>query len=131
MKRSARFFAICSLIAITSSGMPGVCAEQLSRNHTNGSYTKRVRKCVDLLMTHGTDTYGKVHAPMLVTILDIESRTCPEDPEKLDEQFRVTRRDRRSPGGSNLLTDQPTLKAMYALTDITGNKDYAAFAECI
>jgi len=109
--------------------MCGVRAEQTGKNHKDSSYTKRVRECVDLLMTHGTDTYGNVHAPTLVTILDVQSRTCPRDPEKLDEQFRVTRRDRRSPGGSNLLTDQPTLKAMYALSDITGNKNYAAFAD--
>ncbi len=129
MRRSTRFFAICSLIAIANSGMFGVRAEPLKRDHDNGSYTERVRQCVDLLMAHGTDTYGELHSPMLVTILDVQSRTCPEDPEKLDEQFRVTRRDRRSPGGSNLLTDQPTLKAMYALSDITGNQDYAAFAD--
>jgi hypothetical protein len=70
-------------------------------------------------MAHGTDRYGEVHAPMLVSILDVDTRSCPEKPDSLDEAFRVTRRERRNPAGSNLLTDQPTLKAMYALSDIT------------
>jgi hypothetical protein len=92
-------------------------------------YASYVEKSMDILMEHGTDKYGDVHAPLLVSILDVDTRTCPEIPEKLDEYFRVTRRDRRSPAGSNLLTDQPTLKAMYALSDITGNGDYADFAD--
>ena len=40
-----------------------------------------------------------------------------------------SRRGRRSPAGSNLLTDQPTLKAMHALSAITGKRDYADFAD--
>jgi len=92
-------------------------------------YLLRVRECLDVLMKDGTDTYGKVHAPILVSILDVETRTCPENPEKLDEYFRVTRRGRRSPAGSNLLTDQATLKAMVALSAITGDSDYADFAD--
>jgi hypothetical protein len=70
---------------------------------------------MDLLMQYGTDRYGEVHAPILVSILDVETRDCPEQPESLDEAFRVIRRERRNPAGANLLTDQPTLRAMYAL----------------
>ncbi len=92
-------------------------------------YLPCVRDCIETLMKHGTDRYGETKAPILVSILDVETRECPEVPEKLDEYFRVTRRGRRSPGGSNLLTDQPTLKAMYALSAITGKSDYAKFAD--
>lgn len=92
-------------------------------------YASYVATCLDVLMEHGTDTYGEVQAPILVSILDTNSRTCPKLPEALDESFRVTRRDRRNPAGSNLLTDQPTLRAMYALSDITGNGKYADFAD--
>ena len=92
-------------------------------------YASYVEECIDILMEHGTDRYGDVHTPMLVTILAVDTRTCPEVPEKLDEYFRVTRRGRRSPGGSNLLTDQATLKSMYLLSAITGRKEYADFAD--
>lgn len=92
-------------------------------------YAAYVEKCANVLMKHGTDTYGTVQTPVLVSILDVEARTCPENPENLDERFRVIRRGRRSPGGSNLLTDQATLKTMYALSTLTGKRDYADFAD--
>lgn len=92
-------------------------------------YASYVENCANTLMTHGTDTYGKVHTPMLVSILDVETRACPENPEPLDEYFRVTCRGRRSPGGSNLLTDQPTLRALHALSASTDKSDYADFAD--
>ncbi|MCG8524948.1 MAG: glycoside hydrolase family 76 protein, partial [Opitutales bacterium] len=101
-------------------------SEKLQKPKTYQSY---VKECLKTLIGHATDTYGDLHTPILVSILDIETRTCPPIPEKLDEYFRVTRRDRRSPGGSNLLTDQPTLKAMYALSAITGDNTFSNFAD--
>lgn len=118
--------ASCLLLLVTQTHLYSGGIEMTDQQISYASY---VEKCMDILMEHGTDKYGDVHTPLLVSILDVDTRTCPEIPEKLDEYFRVTRRDRRSPGGSNLLTDQPTLKAMYALSDITGNNDYAAFAD--
>lgn len=87
-----------------------------------------VQECLELLMEHGTDRYGEKHAPILVSILGVESRTCPENPEKLDEQWRVTRRGRRNPAGANMLMDMPTLKTMFLLSKVTGNDKYAKFA---
>jgi hypothetical protein len=78
-------------------------------------------------MEYGTDRYGEVHAPILVSILDVESRTCPTDPLALDEQWRVTRRERRNPAGANLLTDQPLLKTLRLLSAAKGDETYAAF----
>ena len=120
---------ICLFAVAASAFIPALQVNAAETDGKAGSYTQRVKECLDLLMTHGTDTYGEVHTPMLVSILDVESRTCPQKPEALDEKFRVTRHERRSPGGSNLLTDQPTLKAMYALSDISGNQGYATFAD--
>ena len=91
-------------------------------------YLDYVRECVDLLIEHGTDRYGKVRSPMLMNILDVRSRECPADPMPLDEACRVIRRGRRGPGGGNLYLDQPTLRAMVALTRLTGRKHYADFA---
>ena len=85
--------------------------------------------CIDRLIEHGTDRYGEVHAPILVSILDAATLTCPESPRALDERWRVTRRGRRNPAGANLLMDQPTLAAMFALSDATGVPSYSAFAE--
>jgi len=93
------------------------------------SYVDYARECIGLLMSHGTDTYGRIHAPILVSILDVRTRTCPENPLPFDEAFRVIRRGRRAPAGGNLYPDQPTLRAMYALSQITGDRQYAAFAD--
>jgi len=46
------------------------------------SYLSYVEECADLLMKYGTDRYGKKHSLLLVTILDVRTRTCPEFPPK-------------------------------------------------
>jgi len=91
-------------------------------------YREYVRRCIETLMEHGTDRYGETHAPILVSILDVSSRECPRDPAALDEAWRVTRRERRNPAGSNLLTDQPLLRTMFLLSRVTGRQEYATFA---
>ena len=93
------------------------------------SYLDYARECIDLLIEHGTDRYGEVHSPMLMNIIDVRTRTCPEEPDVLDEPFRVTRRGRRGPAGGNLYPDQPTIEAMYGLSSATGDGKYAAFAD--
>jgi hypothetical protein len=94
----------------------------------NRRYLDYARECIDLLLRHGTDRYGKVQAPILVSTLDVRTRTCPQEPLPLDEAVRVIRRGRRAPGGNNLYLDQPTLRAMAALSRLTGDGRYAAFS---
>lgn len=92
-------------------------------------YIEYARECIELLISHGTDRYGEVRSPMLMGILDVRTRACPEDPLPLDEAFRVGRRGRRGPAGGNLYMDQPTLRAMAALSRVTGDRRYADFAD--
>lgn len=92
------------------------------------AYASYVRECLDNLMEFGTDTYGKIHTPILVSIIDIDSLKCPENPIKSDEYYRVTRRERRNPSGANLLADQPLLKTMRFLSHYMGDNNYAKFA---
>lgn len=92
------------------------------------SYLRCVTNCLNNLMEYGTDRYGEVKAPILVSILDVETRQCPSNPAALDERWRATRRERRNPAGANLLTDQPVIKALFAASQITGDTRYAAFA---
>ncbi len=87
------------------------------------NYTQHVRTCLDTLMEHGRDTYGPKETPILVSILDVETRTCPQDPAIGDEPWRVIRRHRRNPAGADLSTDMPTLTVMKTL-----GEPYAAFA---
>ena len=92
------------------------------------TYTARVRRCVETLMAKGTDRYGPVRRPILVSILDVGTHACPREPEPLDQAWRVIRPARRNPAGANLLPDQPLLRAMFALSEVTGVSTYAEFA---
>jgi len=98
------------------------------RDDGTRDYRGAVQRCLDLLIEHGTDRYGDMHTPILVSILDLHTLSCPACPEPLDEQWRVTRRGRRNPAGANLLMDQPTLAAMYRCSASTGEHRYANFA---
>jgi len=92
------------------------------------AYIDYVKECLDVLIEHGVDRYGEKHAPILVSILDVESRSCPENPDSLDEQWRVQRRGRRNPAGANMLMDMSTLKTMFLMSDVTENDKYDRFA---
>jgi len=97
---------------------------------SQSEYLQPAVECLDTLMRDGTDRYGSVHAPILVSILDVESHECPTNPLALDEAFRVLqRRGVRNPAGANLHTDLPTLRTMYALSQATGDPKYARFAD--
>ena len=97
-------------------------------NKDKNTYIDYVQECLNVLMEYGTDRYGKKHLPILVSILDVESRSCPENPEKLDEQWRVLRRGRRNPAGANMLMDMSTLKVMFLLPSVTGDNKTGEFA---
>jgi hypothetical protein len=92
------------------------------------AYRRHVQECLETVLAYGTDRYGATHRPILVSILDVTTRTCPKKPAALDEAWRVTRRDRRNPAGANLLTDQPLLKAMQVLSAVTGDERYRHLA---
>ncbi len=118
-------------LALAVLVLVGDCASKKEPNNASKPTAEKidyVRQCLDVLMEYGTDRYGEKHTPILVSILDVQSRTCPQNPEKLEEQWRVERRGRRNPAGANMLMDQPTLKTMFLLSRVTGNGKYAKFA---
>ncbi|HTY88313.1 MAG TPA: hypothetical protein VMB80_12670 [Candidatus Acidoferrum sp.] len=92
-------------------------------------YLLPVETCLDILMRDGTDHYGAVRAPILVSILDVDTYQCPSNPAALDQAWRVLRRERRNPAGANLLTDVPTLRTMNWLSQATDDPKYARFAD--
>ena len=118
--------AACAL-GLMAAGTAG--DDSTARPARQRPYAEYVRACLDVLIEHGTDRYGEVHAPVLMNILDVRTRECPPDPKPLDEAFRVTRRERRGPAGGNLWLDQETIRAMDAVTRRTGDRRYAAFAD--
>ncbi|MBC8871343.1 MAG: hypothetical protein H8E44_18105 [Planctomycetes bacterium] len=93
-------------------------------------YADYVTECVDLLMEYGTDRYGKRHKPVLVTILDVRSRACPESPPEQTAHWRGQWRPCFwKPRGADLLVDQSTVEVFYLLSQITENRKYSVFAD--
>lgn len=91
-----------------------------------------VQRCLERLIAYGTDRYGSLQTPMLMSIVDVGTLTSPEFPPLLDADLRTEgrpRHGRRSPGGSNFWMDQVTLRTMYRLTEVTGNPAYAEAAD--
>ena len=120
--------ALLCLGPLALGGTPQVLDGGLRPEHVpRRRYVAYARECIDLLIEHGTDRYGKVHSPILMNILDVRTRECPAAPAKLDEAWRVIRRGRRGPGGANLYADMPTCRAIHALGQATGEKRYGEF----
>ena len=81
-------------------------------------YADYVTECADLLMEYGTDRYGERHKPVLVTILDVRSRSCPESPPEQTAHWRGQWRPCFwKPRGADLLVDQSTVEVFYLLSD--------------
>jgi len=92
-------------------------------------YLETASQCVETLIEKGTDRYGRIHSPIWMAILDVETLDSPHNPLPLDEHVRVGRRGRRAPAGSNLNLDQAMIRAAYRLTELTGDARYQTAAE--
>ena len=84
-------------------------------------YLWYVRSCLDALIEHGTDTYGDVHSPMWVSILDIDGKTHPN---VAMPPIEGQRQGDRALFGGNLQHDVMTLRACDYLTQLTGEQKY-------
>lgn len=127
----AAAFAVCGLnVTADEPAAPEILPSGLTPEQVEEKpYREYVRECLDMLIQHGTDRYGPIQSPILVTILDVRVLDCPSDPLPLDEAWRVTRRERRGPAGANLYLDQATIRAMMALSQVTGDLRYRKAAE--
>ena len=66
------------------------------------------------MLPRGTDRYGSTQSSLLVSNLDVTTRDNPLAAElaAADEFWRVERRQRRAPGGTNFLHNQSVYCAM-------------------
>ncbi len=93
-------------------------------------WRKYVKQCLDTLIEQGTDRYGPQKTPLLMAVLDVNSLESPEKPLLLDSLVRLEGRlHRRAERGSNLWYDQATLRSMYRMTKLTGEKKYSQAAD--
>ena len=94
--------------------------------HQSSKWRSYVVQCLDTLIQHGTDLYGPVQTPLLMTILNTETLSSPVNPLVLDSHVRLQGFPyQRGKQGSNLWFDQATLTAMYRVQEITGDSKYS------
>ena len=75
---SSNFCVLLTVSVLFSLVLPATAVEQ--RN-----YTSYVEECLNTLIENGTDGYGEKKSPIFVSILDLDTLTCPQDPLPLDE----------------------------------------------
>ncbi len=102
------------------------------------SFGAMAATCVQTLIEKGTDRYGKVHAPIWVLNLDLETMDCfPRYNDALIERaarsltysmtapygvgYRAIRGSQRESGCSNLYVDQPMIRAAALMDRVNGN----------
>ena len=75
-----------------------LCRVEPARSAWVSRWRDLVANCANTLITEGTDRYGSVHSDMFVSILDVETHECPENPLWLDSEayYEVGRSHRRA-----------------------------------
>lgn len=125
---------IATAVALPWLGAPAARAVPLPSGVARGQveqhgYGAYALESLDTLLASGTDRYGAVQTDdLLVSILDVRTKQNVY-PDATDELWRVERRQRRAPGGTNFLHNQQVLAAMYRASDATGDGKYADFAD--
>lgn len=108
----------------------GVVSDPLSDPPRRDEYTSLARRHLGLLMRHGTDTYGKVHSPLLGSTLDPDTkRMLALKPPRVPGMPFVGDSYRSPLHGCNLTLMRHTLAAMRALSAVTGDTRYAEHAD--
>jgi hypothetical protein len=110
--------------------LPAVELVSAAAQPPTGSYREPVRSCLDNLLTYGTDRYGPVKTPMLMSVIDVRTNEAPQEPLLLDGWVRSQERPgRRNPGGSDLWEDQPLLHALYRYGGLSNDPRYSRAAD--
>ena len=97
-------------------------------------YLEVVRRYADAMIEHGRDTYGREKSPLFAAALD-RRRLGPLEGLALRRVSRASRGEWGvRPGdrvltGANPMHDQNLYQVLYALTDVTGDRKYAAEAD--
>ncbi len=93
-------------------------------------YASIARKHLGLLIEHGVDVYGPVHSPLIASTLDPDTLKMLEMKPPVGEGMPGTGDTYRSPiGGCNLTWMRQTLRAMRALSAVTGEKRFKTHAD--
>ena len=107
----------------------GVAADPLPPPLSRTEFQSLVHRHLDLLIRHGTDTYGAVHSPLIGSTLDPETnRMLKLKPPQARGMPFVGDRYRSPILGCNLTLLRSMLMTMRALSAITGEERYREHA---
>lgn len=111
-----------------------ILASTLQGEEPLPDYLQTVKAYADTMLDHGRDTYGKEHTPLFAEELDQTTMRMLEG-KALEKVAAIDREDwgirshDRMLGGANPQHCLNLYQVLYALTDITGEKRYAAEAD--
>lgn len=89
-------------------------------------YLAVVRAYADSMIREGRDAYGSVHSPLFAAALDRRTLRLPAEPVA---EIPGIRKGDRSLSGANPMHDENFYQVLYALTEATGERRYAAAAD--
>jgi uncharacterized protein YyaL (SSP411 family) len=104
----------------------------------SGPYLTGARQFLDTMIEKGTDRYGRKNTPVFCLSLDPETYSPAKAPDKVDWKYRRNFewlfRDygyywKSHLHSANLIYDQGTIRALYALTESVGDTRYARAAD--
>ena len=110
-----------STLALT--GLLALCQAAAAADATPKDYLAVVKAYADTMIEKGRDTYGTVHSPLFATTLD---RTTHRIFDATPPGIAGIRGQDRPWKGANPMHDLNLYQILYALTDLTGEKRYAA-----
>ena len=109
-------------------------ADMHIQDDSSAIYLQVVREYADTMIEYGRDRYGEVHSPLFAVTLDRKTLSLPEG-ESLEEiqdlgygDWGVRYHDRIL-DGANTMRHQNLYQTLYALTDATGDTQYAEQAD--
>jgi hypothetical protein len=120
----------CLVVLMMMIACSGKAATAEEPRGQGDRYRDHVRSHLDNLLAYGTDRYGPVQTPMLMSIIDVRTNESPREPLLLDGWVRGEERPgRRNPGGCDLWEDQPLLGVMFRYSELSGDPRYREAAD--
>ncbi|MHC4752754.1 MAG: hypothetical protein ACYTFW_23145, partial [Planctomycetota bacterium] len=132
-----KMYAFVTLVVLFGFGGSLIAAKKATPGGeicVGGEYLRIVKAYADTMLRDGRDTYGQTHSPLFATTLDRKTVKIFDDAaiaklfqERLDDwaNWRIRNADRYF-GGANPHHHMSLYQILYALTDVTGDRRYAA-----
>ena len=132
MKYAGRVFTLAELmmvVALTAllGAAQSVRADDTSKDAGGPGYFGAVKAYADTMLSKGRDTYGQEHSPLFAAALD--RGTMELGSAKSFGKISGVRGGDRSIGGANPQEDKTLCVILYRLSELTGEKQYAAEAD--